>query len=103
MGEYPKIDYLRKKFDAGKKLTLREVCFVLWAELCVCSAQYLMFALWVKRNGLHKQKMKWPLWKSLFTTFCETEYPTLRNDLDKCLEAQRLGTRIINGRSPNFP
>jgi hypothetical protein len=103
MAEYPKIDALRKKFDTDKKLTLREVCFVLWAELYVCSAQYLMFALWVKENGLHKQKMKWPLWKGLFTTFVDKDWPILRNDLDKSLKAQRLGTRIAKGQSPNFP
>lgn len=88
--EYPKIDKLRKKLDGNKPLTLREVCFVLWAELDVCSAQYLMFALWIKENHVHKQKMRWPLWQALFTMFAKTEYPSLRDNIDKVLQSKKL-------------
>jgi hypothetical protein len=88
---YPKIDKLRAKFDADKPLTLREVCFVLWAEHCVCSAQYLMFAYWVKQNKFPmNSKFKWKIWKSLFDGFAINDYPTLRNDLDLNVKVTRL-------------
>ena len=93
--EYPAIDRLRKKFDGNKPLTLREVCFVLWAELGVCSAQYKMFALWIKNNKLHEHKMQWLLWKALFTTFAEIEYPVLRNDMKKIVQANKMMDYLI--------
>jgi hypothetical protein len=95
---YPQIDKLRAKFDAGKPLNLREVCFVLWAEQNVCSAQYLMFAHWVKGNKLGSQKLKWPLWKALFETFAANDYPKLKDDLDLVLKVQRMGTDIVMGK-----
>lgn len=80
---YPKIDKLRAKFDADKPLSLREMCFILWAEYYVCSSQYLMFAYWVKTNKLpHKAKLKHRIWKSLFDGFAANDYPQLRNDTD---------------------
>lgn len=95
---YPKIDQLRTKFDAGKPLNLREVCFVLWAELGICSAQYLMFAYWVKQNKLGKAKLKWPLWKSLFHSFADNDYPKMKDDMDLVLKIQKMGTSIVTGK-----
>lgn len=92
--DYPKIDALRKKFDADKPLSLREACFVLWAEKCICSAQYLMFAYWIKQNKLPKTKLKWQLWYALFSTFAENNYPKMRNDFDLVVKVQKLGVRV---------
>lgn len=96
---YPKIDALKKKFNNNKPLSLREVCFVLWAELGACSSQYLSFAYWIKENKLSKQKLKWPLWKSLFDSFAENEWPNVRSNTDHMLKIQKLGTNIINGKA----
>jgi len=81
--KYPKIDKLRAKFDANKPLTLKEACFILWAEKCVCSSQYLMFAYWVRQNKLPiKLKLKWNMWYGLFNSFAAHDYPTMSKDID---------------------
>ncbi len=87
---YPKIDALRKKFDANKPLSLKEACFVLWAEKSICSTQYLMFAYWIKQNKLFNAKLKWNLWYGLFTAFAENDYPKLRDDIDYVIKARKL-------------
>ncbi len=91
---YPKIDALRKKFDENKPLLLREACFILWAEKNICSAQYLMFAYWIKQNKLPKLKLKWNLWYALFSTFAENDYPKMRDNLDLVVKVSKLGTKI---------
>ena len=93
---YPQIDKLRTKFDADKPLNIREVCFILWADKCVCSSQYLMFAYWIKLNKLPANiKMKWKIWYGLFRSFAENDYPTMNNDIDLVLKVQRIGTKEI--------
>jgi len=67
------IDKLRDKFDNDKPLTLREVCWILWAERYVCSHQYLSFAAWCKQNGFTK-KAKWGFYSALFDAFASSEY-----------------------------
>jgi hypothetical protein len=91
---YPEIDKLRSKFDANKPLTLKEVCFVLWADKCICSAQYLMFAYWLKLNKFPtKIKMKWRMWYGLFNSFAEHDYSSMSNDIDLVVKVSRLGTK----------
>ena len=91
---YPKIDALRKKFDENKPLSLREACFVLWAENGVCSTQYFMFAYWIKQNKLNKAKLKWNLWDGLFTTFAKYDYPKMNEDLDLVVKISKLGVKL---------
>lgn len=67
------IDRLRQKFDNDKPLSLKEACWILWAERCVCSHQYLSFAAWCKQNNFSK-KAKWNFYSALFDAFLETEY-----------------------------
>lgn len=97
---YPEIDKLRAKFDADKALTLREACWILWAELGVCSANYLMFAYWIKQNKVPTDlKMKWQIWKSMYYSFQDGDYLTMSKDLDlrvKMLKYKVPGT--FNGR-----
>jgi hypothetical protein len=88
-GDYPQIDKLRAKFDADKPLSLREACWVLWAESCICSAQYLMFAYWVRKNKLNKLSVKWKIWKSLFDGFAANDYPTMRDDFNLASEVHK--------------
>jgi hypothetical protein len=95
---YLQIDKLRDKFDAGKPLTLREVCFILWAELNVCSDQYLMFAYWIKQNKLDKHKFKWQIWEALFDSFAKNDYPVLSKDFDLVRKILKMGTRIMTGK-----
>ena len=91
---YPKIDTLRKKFDANKPLSLRETCFILWAEKNVCSSQYLMFAYWIKQNKFPKVKLKWDLWYALFSTFADKDYPKMKDDLDLVVKVSKLGVKV---------
>jgi hypothetical protein len=67
------IDKLRVKFDNDKPLTLKEACWILWAERHVCSHQYLAFAAWCKQNKFSR-KTKWNFYSALFDVFLETEY-----------------------------
>jgi hypothetical protein len=91
---YPKIDALRKKFDANKPLSLRETCFILWAEKNICSSQYLMFAYWVKQHKLGKAKLKWELWYALFGSFAANDYPKMKDDLDLVVKVSKLGVKF---------
>jgi len=90
---YPEIDKLRAKFDTNKPLLLREACWVLWAEKCICSSQYLMFAYWVKQNKLGKAKLKWALWYALFESFANNDYPKLRHDIELVIKVAKLGAK----------
>lgn len=91
----PQIDKLRLKFDANKPLTLRESCFILWAEENVCSAQYLMFAYWIKQNKLpFTSKMKWTIWKALFDTFAKNDYTNMSKDIDLVVKISKWGTSL---------
>ena len=67
------IDRLRKKFEDDKELSLKEACWILWAEKYICSHQYLAFAAWCKQNKFNK-KAKWNFYSALFDAFVETEY-----------------------------
>jgi hypothetical protein len=87
---YPKIDALRKKFDTDKPLSLREACFVLWAEKGICSAQYLMFAYWIKQNKLYNSKLRWKLWYGMFSAFAEHDYPKMRDNIDLVVKSRKL-------------
>ena len=93
---YPKIDKIRNKFDNNEPLSLREVCFVLWAELMVCSTQYLMFAYWARsiQKLPKRQKFTWLIWKNLFHTFAQGDWQTLRNDLDLVVKVSKLGVEL---------
>lgn len=91
---YPEIDIIRNKFDQNKPLSLREACFILWAEKCVCSTQYLMFAYWIKQNKLPQVKLKWDLWYGLFNTFAINDYPTMSTNLDLVIKAHKLLDRL---------
>ena len=73
---YRKIDSLRNKFEKNKPLTIKEFCWIQWAEYYVLSAQYLQFEPWLKRNGVRdlvQRKFKFPIWQGLWTSF-STEY-----------------------------
>ncbi len=70
---YKSIDRLRAKFDNDKPLTLKEACWILWAERNICSHQYLSFSAWCKQNKFNK-KAKWNFYSALFDIFIETEY-----------------------------
>ena len=67
------IDRLRKKFDNDKPLSLKEACWILWAERSICSHQYLSFAAWCKQNKFNK-KAKWNFYSALFDAFVSSEY-----------------------------
>ena len=98
---YPKIDKLRKKFDADKPLSLREVCFILWADLGICSAQYLMFAHWIRINKLPTNTtMKWKIWKGLFYAFAENDYPAMRDNIDLVVEVAKNEMDIMFKANP---
>jgi len=59
------IDVLREKVDGGQKITLKEACFIIWADLCVCSTQYLAFQKWARHHKMSASK-PWIAWKALF-------------------------------------
>ena len=95
---FKKIDSLRKKFNNNKPLTLRETCWILWAEELVYSTKYRTFAYWVGKNKLPKsQKMTWSIWKSLFTSFAKDYYPTVENDYDLIAKVRQMDVDILMG------
>jgi hypothetical protein len=95
----PQIDKIRAKFDANKPLSLREVCFVLWAELYVCSTQYYMFAHWVKTQGATtKSKFGWPIWKSMFYTFAEGDWKKMEKDYDLIASVKKQSANRLFGK-----
>jgi hypothetical protein len=59
------IDVLREKVEAGQKITLKEASFLIWADLCVCSTQYLAFQKWARHHKMSSMK-PWMAWKALF-------------------------------------
>lgn len=59
-----KIDILGDKFDRGEDITLKEACFILWAEKCICSNVYLKFENAMKKYN--KRKLPWPAWYGMF-------------------------------------
>jgi hypothetical protein len=59
------IDILHGKVEAGQKITLKEACFIIWADLCVCSTQYLAFQKWARLHKMSGRK-PWMAWKALF-------------------------------------
>lgn len=65
---YDSIDKLRAKVDGNQTITVKEACFVLWAEVGVCSSQYLKFKNWCTDNKLTKKKT-WPNWKAFFLAY----------------------------------
>lgn len=92
---FNKIDKIRDKFDKVKPLSLREFCFVLWAEYSVCSSQYMMFAYWIKSNKLpYKNKFKSNIWKSLYDGFCR-EYSVLREDNALNIKIKKMGMKVF--------
>lgn len=95
---YPEIDRIRKKFDTDKPLSLREACFVLWAEKGICSTQYLMFAYWIKQNKLFNSKLQWRLWYGMFQAFAETDYPKIKDDIDLVIKSKKLIDKLASLR-----
>ena len=92
------IDRLRKKFDNNKPFTLREACWILWAEDGVCSTQYYAFAYWVGKNKFPKtQKVTWSIWKSLFSTFAKEYYPTIEDDYDLIAKIRQMDVDVLMG------
>lgn len=72
--QYPKIDKLRKRFDKNDAFDLRDTCFLLWAELGIPSANYLLFAKWAQDNKITlATKFTWVIWKSMFYAFTESD------------------------------
>lgn len=58
------IDVLKDKFENNENITLKEACYILWAEKFVNSSVYLKFQ---KAMEAHKRrKMPWPAWNGMF-------------------------------------
>jgi len=96
---YPQIDKLRRKFDSDKPLSLREAAWVCWAELGSCWTPIYLFANWSTKNGITiDQKFKWAVWKSLFQTFMETEYPKVQNDYRLIVKLQKMDIDKLFGK-----
>lgn len=92
MEDYAKaIDELRVKFDRNEKLSLREACWVLWAEKFVCSTQYLAFSVWIKQHELNAPQ-SWDIWEALYNGFLgskenkDLNEPYMRKLIDKELK-----------------
>ena len=68
---YKSIDRLRAKVDANKKIRINDACYILWAELCVCSDQYLAFKEWVVNNNI-KGNFIWDVWKGIFYSYLDS-------------------------------
>ncbi len=95
---YPQIDKLRKKFDDDKPLSLREAAWVCWAELGSCWTPIYLFADWSKKNGIVvDQKFRWAIWKNLFQTFMEVEYPKVNNDTDLIVKLHKMDVDKLFG------
>lgn len=77
---YSSIDIIKDKFLNGKPMPINEACFVLWAELSVCSTQYLLFQNWIDENKLFNKKFKWQVWEGLFNSFIKNEYPHVEHN-----------------------
>jgi hypothetical protein len=58
------IDVLRAKFDSNEDITIKDACFILWAEKCVDSHVYLKFKDDMK--SYKRRKMPWPAWYGMF-------------------------------------
>jgi hypothetical protein len=68
---YKSIDRLRARVDANKKIKINDACYILWAELCVCSTQYLDFKKWVEQNNV-KGNFTWDIWKGIFYAYLDS-------------------------------
>lgn len=85
MSEYPKIDRLRKRVDENMTITLNQACYIIWAELCVCSNVYLDFKDWCKENKVENKRFVWPIWKGIFATYKPFSEKRLRVKLDQVI------------------
>lgn len=64
-GFFKAIDTLRDKVTAGKSITIKQACFIIWAEMCVPSTQYLAFQKWARLHKMAGRK-PWPVWKAVY-------------------------------------
>ena len=63
---FRKIDELREKFDAEKPVSLKEACWILWADQYVCSYQYLKWKKEMEDKGFSRKKLPFPMWNGAF-------------------------------------
>lgn len=61
-----KIDRLRERVDAGRDITVKEACWILYAESRAESTEWLAFQTWTIRKKLSTRRFAWPIWLALF-------------------------------------
>jgi hypothetical protein len=69
------------------------------AELGSCWTPIYLFADWSKKNHIPlTQKFRWPVWKNLFKTFMEVDYPTVRDNVDLIVNLHKMNINKLFGK-----
>jgi hypothetical protein len=61
-----RIDKLKDRVNAKKHISIKDACYILWAEQGIDSPRWLKFQKWAKQSSLHNRRFPWLIWKGLF-------------------------------------